>query len=133
MERGELQSRTATTWAVRLPRPGGTATFTIEGSTRELGPGQLCVALADQVHTIRVGDEQMTMYRRSRLTSCRRIHNGVTTANARAAFYPPSVFDVEAAATPPLNELVGRCATSAESTAEVSVRCARAAARARLV
>src|SRR5437773_801118 len=41
----------------------GRAEFEIEGETAELGPGQMCVVLADQLHAVRVvGDEPMTMY-----------------------------------------------------------------------
>src|SRR5437763_15894207 len=41
----------------------GRAAFEIEGETAELGPGQMCVVLADQLHSVRViGAEPMTMY-----------------------------------------------------------------------
>ena len=41
----------------------GRVEFEIDGETEELGPGQMCVALVDQPHTVRVlGDEPMTMY-----------------------------------------------------------------------
>ncbi len=41
----------------------GRAVFEIDGDTEELGPGQLCVALANQAHALRVvGDEPMIMY-----------------------------------------------------------------------
>ena len=41
----------------------GRAEFEIDGETKELGPGQMCVALADQMHYVRVvGDKPMTMY-----------------------------------------------------------------------
>jgi quercetin dioxygenase-like cupin family protein len=41
----------------------GRCEFTIDGETQELGPGQMCVALVDQMHSVRVvGDEPMTMY-----------------------------------------------------------------------
>jgi quercetin dioxygenase-like cupin family protein len=41
----------------------GRCEFTIDGETAELGPGQMCVALVDQMHSVRViGDEPMTMY-----------------------------------------------------------------------
>ena len=41
----------------------GRAEFTIDGETEELGPGQMCVALVDELHGLRVvGDEPMTMY-----------------------------------------------------------------------
>ena len=41
----------------------GRCEFTIDGETEVLGPGQLCVALVDQWHQVRVvGDEPMIMY-----------------------------------------------------------------------
>ena len=41
----------------------GQCEFTIDGETEVLGPGQLCVALVDQWHQVRVvGDEPMIMY-----------------------------------------------------------------------
>ena len=41
----------------------GRAEFTIDGETGIVGPGQMCVALVDQLHSLRVvGDEPMTMY-----------------------------------------------------------------------
>ena len=41
----------------------GEAEFTIAGETAVVGPGQLCVALVDQVHSVRaLGQEPMIMY-----------------------------------------------------------------------
>ena len=41
----------------------GQAEFEINGETQVLGPGQLCVALTDQTHTVRnVGTEPVIMY-----------------------------------------------------------------------
>jgi quercetin dioxygenase-like cupin family protein len=41
----------------------GQAEFVIEGHTEVLGPGQLCFADRDEIHTVRcVGDSTMTMY-----------------------------------------------------------------------
>ena len=41
----------------------GAAVFEIDGETEELGPGQMCVALVDQMHGVRVtSDEPMIMY-----------------------------------------------------------------------
>lgn len=41
----------------------GQAEFEIDGETRVLGPGQMCVALVDQIHTVRnVGDEPVILY-----------------------------------------------------------------------
>ena len=41
----------------------GRCEFTIDGETETLEPGQMCIALVDQMHSVRVlGDEPMTMY-----------------------------------------------------------------------
>lgn len=41
----------------------GRAEFTIAAEVAEVGPGQLCVALVDQLHSVRaLGEEPMTMY-----------------------------------------------------------------------
>jgi quercetin dioxygenase-like cupin family protein len=41
----------------------GRAEFEIDGDTQELGPGQMCIALAGQMHYVRcLGDTPMTMY-----------------------------------------------------------------------
>ena len=41
----------------------GRALFEIDGDAREVGPGQMCVALADQMHSVRAaGDGPVTMY-----------------------------------------------------------------------
>ena len=41
----------------------GRCEFEIDGEKAELGPGQMCIALANQHHQVRVlGDEPMTMY-----------------------------------------------------------------------
>ena len=41
----------------------GRAEFEIDGQTQELGPGQMCIALADEGHLVRnVGDEPVIMY-----------------------------------------------------------------------
>ena len=41
----------------------GRAVFEVAGDSEELGPGQMCIVLPDQAHTIRVvGNEPMTMY-----------------------------------------------------------------------
>ncbi len=41
----------------------GKAEFTIAGETALVGPGQLCIALVDQMHSVRaIGDKPMIMY-----------------------------------------------------------------------
>ena len=41
----------------------GQAKFDIEGHTEVLGPGQMCIALTDEAHTVRnVGEDEVIMY-----------------------------------------------------------------------
>ena len=41
----------------------GQAEFDIEGHKEVLGPGQMCIALTDEAHTVRnVGDDEVIMY-----------------------------------------------------------------------
>src|SRR6184192_2181066 len=41
----------------------GRCVFEIDGAERELGPGELCIALADQLHLVRcTSDEPLIMY-----------------------------------------------------------------------
>ena len=86
----------------------GRAEFRINGGTREVGPGQLCVALADEIHSVRtVGDEPMTMYL-SVTPHIQPTHTGRTAGGERmpTRFAPSSSYDVEPDDTPSIGELV---------------------------
>ena len=86
----------------------GRAEFRIDGGTREVGPGQLCVALADEIHSVRtVGDEPMTMYL-SVTPHIQPTHTGRTAGGERmpTRFAPSSSYDVEPDDTPSIGELV---------------------------
>ena len=75
----------------------GRAEFTIDGGVREVGPGQLCVALADEIHSVRtVGDEPMTMYL-SVTPHIQPTHTGRTADGERmpTRFSPSRSYDVE--------------------------------------
>ena len=75
----------------------GRAEFRIDGGTREVGPGQLCVALADEIHSVRtVGDEPMTMYL-SVTPHIQPTHTGRTADGERmpTRFAPSQSYDVE--------------------------------------
>ncbi len=55
----------------------GRCLFEIDGEEAELGPGQMCIALADQPHRVTViGDEPVIMYLSVTPTSCRPIRGG---------------------------------------------------------
>ena len=75
----------------------GRAEFEIDGETQELGPGQMCVALVDQMHAIRVvGDEPMIMYL-SVTPHIQPTHTIWTEDGQRLPhrFVPSSAYDVE--------------------------------------
>ena len=82
----------------------GRAIFEIDGESGELGPGQMCVALVDQPHSIQVtSDEPMIMY----LSVTPHIVPTHTTWDSEGrklpyTFGPPANYDKEpsAAATP---------------------------------
>ena len=88
----------------------GRVEFEIDGETEELGPGQMCVALADQPHKVRVlGDEPMTMY----LSVTPHIHPTHTPRTAdgkklQPHFAPANAYDVEPDRHVTIEELVSQ-------------------------
>ena len=104
----------------------GRVEFEIEGETEELGPGQMCVALADQPHTVRVlGDEPMTMY----LSVTPHIHPTHTPRTADGErlphnFMPANAYDVEPDMQVTLSELVARQIHAAQLLEELAQTCA---------
>ena len=105
----------------------GRVEFEIEGETEELGPGQMCVALADQPHTVRVlGDEPMTMY----LSVTPHIHpthtpsyRGRGTVTTQF-FAPPRAYDVDPDMQVSVAELVARQIHAAQLLEELTQTCA---------
>lgn len=104
----------------------GSVEFEIDGETEELGPGQMCVALADQPHTLRVlGDEPMTMY----LSVTPHIH---PTHTPRAEdgerlphnFAPAAAYDVTPDMQVSVSELVARHIHAAQLLEELTQTCA---------
>ena len=97
----------------------GRAEFRINGGTREVGQGQLCVALADEIHAVRtVGDEPMTMYL-SVTPHIQPTHTGRTAGGKRmpTRFAPSSSYDVEPDDTPSIGEVVNRSLEAARALA----------------
>lgn len=97
----------------------GQAEFEIDGDTRVVGPGQLCVALVDEVHTVRnVGDEPVIMYL-SVTPHIQPTHTGWTEAGKKAPprFAPAKAYDVAVDLDIPINTLVARQLASAEQLA----------------
>ena len=104
----------------------GRVEFEIDGETEELGPGQMCVALVDQPHTVRVlGDEPMTMY----LSVTPHIHPTHTPRTEDGErlphnFMPAQAYDVEPDMQVSVSELVARQIHAAELLAELTQTCA---------
>ncbi len=104
----------------------GRVEFEIDGETEELGPGQMCIALADQPHKVRVlGDEPMTMY----LSVTPHIHPTHTPRTEDGErlphnFAPPSAYDVEPDMQVSITELVASQVQTAQHLAELTQECA---------
>lgn len=104
----------------------GRARFEIDGEAAELGPGQMCVALADQIHQVSVvGDEPMTMYL-SVTPHVQPTHTGRMENGERLPlrFLPNSAYDVPPDDTP-MDELLNRHVAAAIAVAEAAQHCAR--------
>ncbi len=103
----------------------GRAIFEIDGESGELGPGQMCVALVDQPHSIQVtSDEPMIMY----LSVTPHIVPTHTTWDSEGrklpyTFGPPANYDKEpsAADTP---EVAAQFASSVETVSEAATAAA---------
>ena len=88
----------------------GRAEFTIDGETGEVGPGQMCVALVDELHSLRVlGDKPMTMYL-SVTPHIQPTHTTWTPEGERMPhrFASSTAYDVETDTTTPFGELLDR-------------------------
>jgi len=100
----------------------GRAEFEIDGETQELGPGQMCIALVDQPHSVRaVGDEPMTMYL-SVTPHIQPTHTTRTKEGARLPhrFMPSSAYDVEIDTSMSIDELLERHIEAAQAVAEAA-------------
>ncbi len=105
----------------------GRAEFTIDGGVREVDPGQLCVAMADEIHSVRaVGDEPMTMYL-SVTPHIQPTHTGRTADGERmpTRFSPSRSYDVEPDDTAPMAEIVNACLEAAQTLAREAATLAR--------
>ncbi len=100
----------------------GRCEFTIDGETEVLGPGQLCVALVDQWHQVRVvGDEPMIMYL-SVTPHVQPTHTFWNEDGTRqpSRFAPSSSYDVEVDASVDEKELLARLANAGGTVAEAA-------------
>jgi len=100
----------------------GRAVFEIDGETQELGPGQMCIALADQTHAIRVvGDEPMTMYL-SVTPHIQPTHTTRTEEGGRLPhrFMPSSAYDVESDTSTSIEGMIERHVETAQAVAQAA-------------
>jgi quercetin dioxygenase-like cupin family protein len=115
----------------------GQAEFTIDGETAVVGPGQACIALVDQPHTVRnVGDETVIYYL-SVTPHIQPTHTGWTEEGEDAAphkaaaprFQPSTAYDVPPDRSTPTEELLERHLAAMETLAR-TVEIARGVQRA---
>ena len=100
----------------------GRAIFEIDGEIEELGPGQMCIALTDQAHSVRVvGDEPMTMYL-SVTPHIQPTHTARTPEGERLPhrFITSSAYDVEVDTDTSVEELTDRYMDAAQALAEAA-------------
>ena len=94
----------------------GRCVFHIAGSEQELCAGQLCVALADEIHQVRaIGDEPMIMYL-SVTPHIQPTHTGRDPDGTRhpTRFQPSSSYDVETDTDTPIDELIDKFTTASD-------------------
>ena len=97
----------------------GLAEFEIDGEKAEVGPGQMCVALADQPHAVRaLGGEPVIMYL-SVTPHVQPTHTTWTDDGRREPFrfMPSSAYDVDYGEARPLGTLMRGLACEAEALA----------------
>ena len=98
----------------------GQCEFHIASETAVLGPGQLCLALADEPHKIRViGDEPVIMYL-SVTPHIQPTHTGREEDGRRMplSFSPNASYEAETDTTTPADELVDRFVAAADAYAK---------------
>ncbi len=104
----------------------GRLTFYIDGDEQTLGPGQLCFALADEIHQVRNdGDEPVYMYL-SVTPHVQPTHTGRDADGTRhpTRFIASSSYDVETDEHTPIDVLIDDVASRAEALAASARACA---------
>lgn len=105
----------------------GQAEFEIEGHKEVLGPGQMCIALTDEAHTVRnVGDDEVIMYL-SVTPHIQPTHTFWSEDGTKAPprFAPATSYDQAQDRTTPTDELVDRHLAAAEKFAETTAATTR--------
>ena len=105
----------------------GRVEFKINDEVHELGPGQMCYALVDEPHSVRVlGDEPVYMYLsvtpHIQPTHTMYDENG---ERQRPHFRPSSDYNTETDSSTPIDELIDRHLETANRVATVARNCAR--------
>ena len=106
----------------------GRAHFRVADDEAELGPGQLCVALVDEMHQVRVvGDEPMVMYL-SVTPHVQPTHTGRDEDGQRhpVRFAPSAAYDVETDTATPIGELVDGFVAASAGLAQTAASAASA-------
>jgi len=104
----------------------GRCEFEIDGESRELGPGQMCVALANQIHSLRtMGYEPMTLYL-SVTPHIQPTHTGWTENKQRIPprFAPSSNYDAQSNPDISVDQLIEQHIKEAEAIAQVAQKSA---------
>ena len=105
----------------------GRCIFEISGEEAELGPGQLCIALVDEPHSVRVtSDEPLIMYL-SVTPHIQPTHTGRTPEGERRPihFIPSSAYDTETDTQTPVEVLAERWVQSFQVLAALAQESAR--------
>ncbi len=108
----------------------GQAEFEIEGVKKVVGPGQLCLALTDEIHTVRnVGEDEVIMYL-SVTPHIQPTHTAWTDSGSKEPprFRPNTAYDVPLDQTTPSETLADSYLESAvgfEETVETTTRLQR--------
>lgn len=101
----------------------GLAEFNINGVKKELGPGQMCVALADEIHQVRnlLPDKPTIMYL-SVTPHIQPTHTGRTVEGEKVPphFIPNANYHVEQDMSVPLADLLARQTQAAAALVEVA-------------
>ena len=98
----------------------GRVEFKINGEVKEVGPGQMCYALADEPHSVRViGDEPVYMYL-SVTPHIQPTHTMYDEADERLPpyFRPSSDYNTETDSTTPIDALIDGHADAVQALAD---------------
>lgn len=98
----------------------GHLTFYIDGEEQTLGPGQLCIALADQIHQVRNNGQQPVYMYLSVTPHVQPTHTGRDENGTRhpTRFIASSNYDVATDEETPLDQLIDDVTAKADALAE---------------